>query len=595
MEQRRLLRYAGACLLLSCACTFSGCKDADYDFDNIDMLIGVGGEKLDLPGNNSTHELTLDDFLELNDNNFINIATNGDYTIDISDANWHSTNPSIDQIVFNDPATEGGSIPLNLPLSAAPKLRRAAEQYKLASFNYQGISVPQEVKDLEYIGCNAEITISLTMPGIVKQISNLTIGLPECIDVKSATVTAGTVRVLQDHTLSIDNVRNGTLRLAVEGFFVGDEQTPNGIAVYNEEAHTLDVAGTFTASATINRADIDLATLPSGNLGYLAGAISLSSITITKAVGYFAPAFNFDQLGTVNLNNIPDFLQGNDVKLDMYNPQIFILFNNDLPLGGLVSGRLIAYDANRRQMAAVDVPEFRVEPDECVVCISKRPTTFGGDTLNVVVPNLSDIIERVPHTIEFTDIRAEGDSHDRATLELGYTYAVRTQYHVQCPLQFDDDAAIVYRDSTDGWNSTMKDLSFVERKPGDPTSIDGYVTMEADVASKLPVYLVVKPTAMDVNGKSISDSQMTVSVDKTVAASPDGITPKTTHLVITLKPHTNEALHKLDGIKFEISMNAADSDGQNPIAGKTINAYSQTIHVTNVSASTHGKVVVDAN
>lgn len=60
--------------LAACALLATGCQDKDFDLGEIDSLIGLGGDDLTLPSDNTTKDIMLDDVLELNNSNFIHIA-----------------------------------------------------------------------------------------------------------------------------------------------------------------------------------------------------------------------------------------------------------------------------------------------------------------------------------------------------------------------------------------------------------------------------------------------------------------------------------------------------------------------------------------
>lgn len=61
--------------LLSCGLLTlgTGCTDNDFDLSKIDTTIGIGGDELTLP-TNSTENIMLDDFLELNNSDLVSIA-----------------------------------------------------------------------------------------------------------------------------------------------------------------------------------------------------------------------------------------------------------------------------------------------------------------------------------------------------------------------------------------------------------------------------------------------------------------------------------------------------------------------------------------
>lgn len=587
MKNNRPLRSLVPLALVAFALTLTGCKDSDYDFDNVDTIIGLGGDELALPTDNTTKDIMPDDLLDLNNSNFIHIASNGDYNIEIRDNDWHRSYPSVDQFTVNNPATTSGNLPV------VPGTNSAT----LTTFSYSGVSVPTSIKALDYIGGTATLDIAITVPQSVRQISSIALTLPQYLSLSRATID-GTTTALTNNSVTLTNLAAGShhLLLSLQGLSIGQNANDNGRATFDATSSTVDIMGAVTATATVAQSDFTtegLAALTRGKPDNLSASISIPAITVNSATGRFAPDINLDELGRVTLSNVPDFLEGNDVNLNLYNPQIYIDFQNALPLGGIVSGTLVARDAYGQQLASVMVEPFEIPAGESVVCISKLPMTFTDGTVSVVADNLSDLVRRIPDNIVFTDVNARGNDRPTVTMQLGQTYEVATRYSVRCPLQFDDDAVIIYRDSTDGWNDTMKDLSFVQSNPSDPTSISGTVTVEADVANKLPVYLTVEVQPMDVDGNAISSNLIPITVDKTVAASDDGTTPKTTHITLTMRPRSNDALHTLDGLKFIVYMTAAETDGSNPIAGKTINAYNQTLRLTNISVTKRGKVVGD--
>ena len=54
-------------LLIAGALTLTGCSDKDYDFDQIDSTIGIGGDGLEIP-TSSTEKIKIREILELEEN-----------------------------------------------------------------------------------------------------------------------------------------------------------------------------------------------------------------------------------------------------------------------------------------------------------------------------------------------------------------------------------------------------------------------------------------------------------------------------------------------------------------------------------------------
>ena len=63
------------------AIVFAGCTDNDFDFNGIDMTVGLGGDGLSLPVS-STDTIKLADVLELDGTECVVVKPNGDYVFE---------------------------------------------------------------------------------------------------------------------------------------------------------------------------------------------------------------------------------------------------------------------------------------------------------------------------------------------------------------------------------------------------------------------------------------------------------------------------------------------------------------------------------
>ncbi len=577
-----------AALGFCCALLLNGCKDSDYDFDNVDSLLGLGGEELVLPTDNSTKDITLDDFLELNNSNFVHIADNGDYTLSVDDDDIHTASGRVDAVEITNPADRiyGGEIPA-VPGDASGTL---------SSFEYNDRSVSEDIVRLEWVSINAEIRLQINVPNTVNNVRSLKLLMPEYLTISQATID-GNRATFSDNTITLGNLSAGNhLLLAdINRITFGEEATERGYARFDATAHTVSLSGNIGAEITLSQDDFTSAGLQqtlAGNPADITGSCVVTDITATSAYGCFAAELDFNQLGSVSLNDVPDFLTDSQVCLDLYDPHINIRFTNELPMSGLVHGSLKAFDDNDRVIASVFVPDFVLPAGESVVSLRKQNVPAGGDTTTVVVPTLSDLVRTIPARIEFADIHAQSDGNQPpAEILMDHNYEATAQYGLECPLQFDDEAVIVYVDSMDEWNDGVKDLSFREIDG----RVDGYIQVEAEVENTVPAYFTVTACGMDTEARDISESDLQVTVDKTIAASTDGVTPVTTIVTITMQPMTNSVFARLDGLRFWLRGSAADADGANAVTGKTLNAYQQTLKATRVTVTKHGKVVYDAN
>lgn len=573
----RIPNLCSALALLLSAGILQSCKDNDFSFDNIDATMGLGSEQLELPGNNDTKEIALDDVVNLNNSDFVYIDDNGDYQIKKDGNSQEKATVSIDPFTIKSSPTSAKTIPIS----------QGYFEGELAVLTMSG-TTPAEVEDLSSVTCDQDITVKLYVTNTVRYIDKLTLSLPAFLEIDRATDNGSTAPV-NNNKVSFRNTATGkhTVVLHVKGIEFKSSDDLGSVS-FDKNSNRVSLTAKVYLNGYLRKENI---TVPDSQSS-ISGKAS-ANFSITAATGCFHPVFTFGSSGSVALNNIPDFLSDKSVNMNLYDPHIRLDFNNSLPIAARVSGRMIARDAQNHAIATVAIPTFTVPTGNSVIVLHKQSETAPQGQTYVTVPGLGNLLKTIPAHIDFVDIKAKADNSQTATVKLGHDYAMTEQYSFSTPLQLDADAAIAYTDSIDDLNKTVKKLSFKENTVGDPTSIDGSLELEADITNRLPTYLTLTAWGTNLQGDSIPQSQLSVDVDKTVDAASDTQTPATTHLTITIKPQSNDVLHSLEGLQFRFR--AAASNGNNAIVGKTINAKTQTITVKNIKLTKTGKLVGNFN
>lgn len=573
----RIPNLCSALALLLSTGILQSCKDNDFSFDNIDATMGLGSEQLELPGNNDTKEIALDDVVNLNNSDFVYIDDNGDYQIKMDGNSQEKATVSIDPFTIKSSQTPEKTIPVS----------QGAFEGELAVLTMSG-TTPAEVEDLSSVTCDQNITVELNVTNTVRHIDKLTLSLPAFLEIDRATNNRRDAPV-NNNKVSFSNIAAGkhTVVLHVKGIEFKSSDNLGSVS-FDKKSNRVSLTANVYLNGYLSKENI---TAPD-RLSSISGKAS-ANFSITAATGRFHPVFKFGSFGSVALNNIPDFLSDKSVNMNLYDPHIRLDFNNSLPIAAKVSGRMIARDAQNHAIATVAIPTFTVPTGNSVIVLHKQSEAAPQGQTYVTVPGLGNLLKTIPDHIDFVDIKAEADNSQNATVKLGLNYAMAEQYSFSTPLQLDADAAIAYTDSIDDLNKTVKKLSFKESTVGDPTSIDGSLELEADITNRLPTYLTLTAWGTNLQGDSIPQSQLSVDVDKTVDAASDTQTPATTHLTITIKPQSNDVLHSLEGLQFRFR--AAASNGNNAIVGKTINAKKQTITVKNIKLTKTGKLVGNFN
>ena len=592
--------------LLSCGLLTlgTGCTDNDFDLSKIDTTIGIGGNGLTLP-TNSTENIMLDDFLELNNSDLVSIADNGDYMFHKEGDDCTPAHPNIDKVVVTSQGINNNfKVAVVVPPSAllsGRKLSKRAKKIdlikaggKVAEFEYVG-NAPKEIEDLTSAGVAAPVTIRVNLSNDLKsfvpKFKELTLQIPSYmhLDITSCSPNSYSYNpktgkiTLKDVNTASDIVIKGEVTTLD---FKATPTTNNKLTFVANKKNEgkVNMKGEIETSISFDEINANVTSIPSDL--HLSAVMSMDDITITSAKGKFNPDIDLGNLGNIEINDVPDFLTGDEVNVNLHNPVIELKIGSDIAVTGKVSGTIVATFDNGKPNCSVDIPKMTIKPNANTrICICKHKE--GVDATNydevVEVPNLSDIFATIPKTIKF-NADASADATQEAEVKLGHQYTITPKYNITAPLAFDAGANISYTDSFDGWNEDIEDCEFAEGT---------YIELTADIENKLPAYLDVNADAIDVDGNKMSQDLIEVKVSNSIAASTDGVQAKTTPITITLREKKSGMLKKVDGLKYNIKL--AAGEGNDAIVGKTINAYHHTITAKNIKVKLVGKIIADFN
>lgn len=592
--------------LLSCGLLTlgTGCTDNDFDLSKIDTTIGIGGDGLTLP-TNSTENIMLDDFLELNNSDLVSIADNGDYMFHKEGDDCTPAHPNIDKVVVTSQGINNNfKVAVTVPPSALLSGRRLSKRAKkidlikaggkVAEFEYVG-NAPKEIEDLTSAGVAAPVTIRVNLSndlkGFVPKFKELTLQIPSYmhLDITSCSPNSysydpktGKI-TLTDVSTASNIVIEGKVNMLD---FKATPTTNNKLTFVANKKNEgkVNMKGEIETSISFDEINANVTSIPSDL--HLSAVMSMDDITITSAKGKFNPDIDLGNLGNIEINDVPDFLTGDEVNVNLHNPIIELKIGSDIAVTGKVSGTIVATFDNGKPNCSVAIPKMTIKPNANTrICICKHKE--GVDATNydevVEVPNLSDIFATIPKTIKF-NADASADATQEAEVKLGHQYTITPKYNITAPLAFDAGANISYTDSFDGWNEDIEDCEFAEGT---------YIELTADIENKLPAYLDVNADAIDVDGNKMSQDLIEVKVSNSIAASTDGVQAKTTPITITLREKKSGMLKKVDGLKYNIKL--AAGEGNDAIVGKTINAYHHTITAKNIKVKLVGKIIADFN
>lgn len=567
----------------------TGCSDSDYDFNNIDATIGIGGDGLELPASN-TDNIKLSEVLDLEENGSVvaDASTGFDYVFRQQGNDVEAAHPYINSITVARRQSSSSNITLSFNSSARnSRASRAAVMLHgegdVFEFSYEG-NKPQEVEELTAAEVSSTINLKVDFQNLsswVSKFDKITLTFPSymklAVDgkmVEGNTITLNNVSTLENLEKKIDIVgldftkkdALGELKIAKNN--LGEKIQLTG------KVHMAVETSNYSFSSGISSVSMK-------------NKLSMSDIKITGATGKFNPTINLNTLGNVHISGIPDFLKDGNVVVDLYNPQIYLTLNSNLGIEGFAGGTLKSLK-NGSPIASVQVPEFAVKANgttKVVICRNAAATEAGSDVEIVEVPNLSNLVKTMPDEITF-QANARANNQKTGTFKLGYhDYEVAPSYSIDSPIAFAEDACIEYSDDLDGWNDDIKDLNMAD---------GAYIQLSTQVTSCVPAYLSVKATPVDVYGREIGKDELEVEISGEIKASADGTTPATSPLTVKILQKKADAFKKLDGLKVVVS-GKAKGEGGNAVTGVVLNAEKHTLKLNDIKIKLVGKVIGDFN
>lgn len=618
------VRAISALAILAAGTLLTGCSSDDsIDMGEIDTNIGVGSDGFTFPSS-STNDIKLKDVLELKDEDCIEILANGDYQFRKGDT-IDPARPKVKQVKFNKQTVnpEPLSVPVtpdmisNIGVDHDFTFPLDGKPGRVASFSFTNDGEPAVLKLTEAdVKGGIDLTIKVTMLKAVVNFVSLDIYLPNFFKIDESEYKMTTDSNFPEYQVlslkSIPTSKDLDLKLNVTNLVNFKETIPTGVENYMVvNPTTIQMAGMVKMFLTINSKDITTAaTAGTHNVGI--DVDMGADFVATHAEGYFDPDIDIDP-STVDIgNDVPDFLNDEQVSIYLSNPTIRFHVKNNLDVEANINGSLTAtYKDGKKKV--LKVPNIRMKavsesPQTTIVICRKAGNEAGVEYIQLDQPgetqidanttevkDIAKILNRIPESISF-DFDASANStklakidlYDENTPETDYSakgrgYKIEPDYEFTAPLSLDAGSTIVYNDTIDGWNKDLVD-----------NDIDMYegteIIVDADVHNDTPLQLNLEPFAIDVDKKKLNDITVTVTTDnlengKYYVPSNYGTTANS-KLHIVLKSSKQNAFKKLDGLLFKV---IAEADKP----GITLNSENQIIKASNLKIRLTGKMSIN--
>lgn len=547
-EKKKSLR--GSVVLLSSLFLGSmttSCVDSSFDFDkDFDWSINTG--YLAFPVG-KTDTIFLDDIIEIDEGDDLQIV----------------------------PDADGNGVAGEYHLIKDGEIDRASANVRMATVDGSTTHIDPitAADESSVVSPSGMITTQISQKGDVKaDAADIDDALKELGSLKAAAPTALTLNIKLEGNLNFSTI-SGNLKVKFPSFLVFNDPAVNanneiqipcselqlnvpyvrtlqltgyhfdgGLPVVNNEIH-LNEQVVITGETNVQ--------LPSGGqIGsgvklQIVPTVLLADMSVDEATGIIQPEIDATKT-SVEISNLPDFLNDDETSLSVSNPVILFSAVNPLNapvdltgkmLGKKEDGTLIS--GSEVKFGAGSTDPILLQPGSNLIALSRLGTGGPAGSQNIAVANINNLIAKIPDVVEVEMQPAV--SYDKYySIRLGHDYEVSGNYNIDIPLSFEEGLNIVYTDSADDLNSDLKDLDFAE------------AAVEFDAVNTIPLELEVKAenvTPLDINKQPLSDIK--VEVEGGIAASADGKTSTRQTLLIKMTEQVKGAMSRLDAIRFRVT------------------------------------------
>ena len=513
------------------------------------MTVNVGGEHLAIPVG-YTEQITLDKIIELDEGDDLQLV-NGEYHLLKSDK-IDETNTSVKMVTVNASSNPINSIKvINDRTYPQPEDVTVEDIESEGSVNTEAHGIDEAVIEIGSLTANtpAKLTLSFEINKTSSisysdvTIDKMTITFPDFIKFEEGqSGLNGQVLTISNKTLSSSTY---TIDLYISKYVFGEKygdgnkvKEENGDRIIKIENQKI----TVKTDVTVHQAR------GTGSLSITPTAI-LAAMTVSEVNGTIKPDMDVKPT-EVELTNLPDFLQDEEVKLDITNPVFSFNANNPLNEEIEMDGIMTGYK-NGKVTKTVKIGSgnggvpIKLKPSgnkqQTISIVRNEKTVVETGATKVIVPNLNDIIETIPDRIS-VELKPAVKTDDYYTVNLGQDYVLNSEYNIDIPLSFGSGLKIVYEETIDDFDLDLEDVDIKK----------AIISITAD--NTIPLKMEIKNenvSALDVNGNKITD--INVTVEGTITESKDGKSIATSQLNINLVSTKEGAISKLDGLFFKVT------------------------------------------
>ena len=537
---------AAALLLTSLGITTS-CIDSSYDLNkDIDMTISAGGEHLAIPVG-YTEKITLDKIIELDEGDDLQIV-DGEYHL-LKKDNIDETNTSVGTVTVAESENIIDAIPLTYSVSTPGATIVIPKEQSEGKINAEARGVDKAVIEIGSLAADMPTTLTLKFElggGISIErvdIKTMTITFPDFIQFENENGLNGQTLTMTDVQIKPSGF---TKELKINKYAFGSTY---GEGNRVEEENGDRILKIENQKITIEMQDIYVNNPQGSGSLSITPTVTLSEMAVSEVYGTIQPDIDVKPT-EVELNNLPDFLQDDEIRLDITNPVFSFNANNPLNTDVEMDGVLTGYkDGKVTKTVKIGSgnggASITLKPSgdkqQTISIVRDEKTVVEANATKVVVPNLNDIIETIPDRIN-VELKPAVKTEQYYTVNLGQDYTLNSAYDIDIPLSFGSNLKIVYEETLDNFDLDLEDVD-IEK-----------AVLSINAVNTIPLAMEIKNenvSALDANGNVIKD--IDVTVEGTITESKDGKTEVSSTLNVNLNETAEGAISKLDGLKLKIT------------------------------------------
>ena len=417
-------------------------------------------------------------------------------------------------------------------------------------------------------------------------LDNLTLNLPEDIHIKSCQLNGKEAKSIEPGKITITGNKGEEYdqKLSTRSItlvMVFDEAKTGKDFVFDGKNHTASLGGVFEVGGTfrVETSEIDADKIvkmiesqwESLFLKVMSGKLSISDVDgiIPSEINFHAEtAFNQDirlthvtgefkhdigEIDPISLTDLPDFLEDNDVVLDLDNPMVFLSITNSLNADIKTALKLTSDTDESGAHGTGDLTINANATSNYYLADKEEDSYLPEDKKHykfVKAEGLPNLIKKIPDEIKVDVDKVVLKATD---LDITKEYPIDIEYEVYAPLIFGEDFQLVYSGTEDGFD-LGDDLADIDADA---------IQIRATVVNDVPADISLDLELLDINGGKID-----IVEDNSIMVKKPAGENKESAIELNIKPKEEHRLSEilsgsrlLDGIKYSAKL-------YNPVTGE---------------------------